>query len=115
MVTVNINSGNFTVGQSYPLFSWNTGVAPAVKLGILNGYIGTLSTNNNTIQVNISGTAYIWSGAGDGNWDLSSTGNWMQNGSPAVYKDGVPVVFDDTGDDSSRDPQCHSDAIERHD
>lgn len=95
-VTINVNSGNFTVGQSYPLFSWNTGVAPAVKLGILNGYIGTLSTNGNSIQVNVSGTAYVWTGDGNGNWDFTSTDNWQQNGVAAVYQDGVPVVFDDT-------------------
>jgi autotransporter-associated beta strand protein len=94
-VTINVNNGAFTVGQSYPLFTWNSGAAPAVKLGVLNGYIGTLSTNGNSIQVNISGTAYSWTGQG-GNWDLTSGNNWRQNGAPAVYHDGVPVVFDDT-------------------
>ena len=94
-VTINVNNGAFTVGQSYPLFTWNSGAAPAVKLGVLNGYIGTLSTNGSSIQVNISGTAYSWTGQG-GNWDFSSANNWRQNGAPAVYKDGVPVVFDDT-------------------
>ena len=94
-VTINVNNGAFTVGQSYPLFTWNSGAAPAVKLGVLNGYIGTLSTNGSSIQVNISGTAYSWTGQG-GNWDFTSGNNWRQNGVPAVYHDGVPVVFDDT-------------------
>src|SRR6185437_2961790 len=62
-VTINVNSGSLTPGQSYPLLKWTSGAAPAVTLGILNGFIGTLSTNGNTIQVNITATAYKWTGA----------------------------------------------------
>lgn len=95
-VTININSGTFTPGHSYPLIAWNTGSAPAVSLGILNGYIGALSTNGNTIQVNISGTAFTWTGGSNGNWDTTTTGNWMQNGAPAVFANGGPALFDDS-------------------
>ena len=57
--------------------------------------LAPLSTNGSSIQVNISGTAYSWTGIG-GNWDFSSGNNWRQNGALAPYQDGVPVVFDDT-------------------
>jgi len=53
-VTININSGAFTVGQSYPLLTWTTGSPPAVSLAILSDALGNLSTNGNTIQLNIT-------------------------------------------------------------
>ncbi|MGA2176888.1 MAG: autotransporter-associated beta strand repeat-containing protein [Verrucomicrobiota bacterium] len=94
-LTVNINSGTFTVGQSYPLFSWTSGSAPAVSLGTLNGYIGNLSVSGNTLSLNVTGTAYAWTGANSGNWDLT-TQNWIQNGGPAAFANGGPALFDDT-------------------
>jgi len=95
-VTIKINSGTITVGQSYPLLTWTSGSAPAVNLGVLNGYTGTLSTNGSTIQVAITGTSYTWTGANSGNWDTNTANNWIQNGAPAVFGDGGPVLFDDT-------------------
>ena len=49
-VTFNISSGTLTPGQSYPLLSWTSGSAPEVSLGILNGFVGDLST---TVAVGI--------------------------------------------------------------
>jgi fibronectin-binding autotransporter adhesin len=95
-ITVNINSGTFTPGQSYPLFSWSNGTAPGVNLGILNGYIGNLSTNGSSIQLNIVATAYKWTGNNNNSWDKITANNWQQNGSPVLYADGGPVLFDDT-------------------
>jgi fibronectin-binding autotransporter adhesin len=94
-VVINVNSGVLTPGQSYPLLSWTSGSAPAVALGILNGYVGALATNGNTIQLNVSGTAYTWTGVVNGTWD-TSTMNWLQNGGPAAFANGAPVLFDDT-------------------
>jgi fibronectin-binding autotransporter adhesin len=97
-VTININTGTFTVGQSYPLLTWTTGSAPTVSLGTLNGYIGTLSFTGNTLKLNITATAYKYTGANNGNWDLATANNWVQNGGAVVY--GVngagPALFDDT-------------------
>ncbi|HET7624699.1 MAG TPA: autotransporter-associated beta strand repeat-containing protein, partial [Verrucomicrobiae bacterium] len=93
-VTININSGTFDVGASYPLFSWTTGTAPAVSLGVLNGALGNLSTNGNSIRLNITALADAWNGNVDGNW--TSANNWLAGGSPTTYVDPTPVVFDDS-------------------
>lgn len=98
-ITVNVNSGTLAPGNSYPLFSWSAGAAPEVSLGVLNGFIGTLTTNGgNTIVLNVTATAYKWSGGNNGNWDTTTANNWQQNGGPVVY--GVngpgPAIFDDT-------------------
>jgi autotransporter-associated beta strand protein len=95
-VTVNINSGTFTVGQSYPLLKWTTGSTPTVSLGVLNGFVGNFTSANNTLSLNITGTAYLWTGANNGNWDLTAANNWVQNGVPAVFANGAPALFDDT-------------------
>ena len=95
-VTININSGTFTVGQSYPLLAWTSGSAPAVTLGVLDNFIGSLSTNGNTIRLNITATAYQWTGSNSGSWDLVAPNNWQQNGSPVTFANGGPALFDDT-------------------
>lgn len=95
-VTVNINSGTFTPGQSYPLLTWTTGPAPTVALGTLNGFIGNLTFAGNTLLLNITATAYKWTGLNNGNWDLATPNNWVQNGAPVVFANGGPTLFDDT-------------------
>jgi len=55
-VNIRVQSGAFAVGQSYPLLTWTSGAAPAVILGLLNGAGGNLSTNGNTIQLNVTST-----------------------------------------------------------
>jgi autotransporter-associated beta strand protein len=97
-MTININSGTFTVGQSYPLLTWTTGPAPTISLGTLNGYIGTLSINGNSIKLSISATAYKWSGANNASWDTTTANNWVQNGGPVIYgaNGAGPALFDDT-------------------
>lgn len=94
-ITINVNSGSFTIGQSYPLISWASGSAPGVTLGTLTGALGNLTTNGSTINLNITGLANIWSGATDGNWDLTTL-NWKINGSPAAFANGSSALFDDT-------------------
>ncbi len=96
VITVNINSGTFAVGSSYPLFSWSSGSAPAVSLGILNGYIGSLTTNGSTITLNIQATAFKWTGNNNNSWDLTTANNWLQNGGPVVFSNGAPALLDDT-------------------
>lgn len=96
-ITVNINSGNFnTVGAVYPLFSWGSGSAPGVTLGILTGATGYLSTNGNTIQLTVQQTSFTWTGNNNGNWDLTTLDNWKQAGVSAVYINGPPALFDDS-------------------
>lgn len=93
--TINVNSGTFTVGQSYPLLTWTTGTAPGVSLGVLNGFVGNLSTNGNKIQLNITATALLWTGLGGATWDFSAV-SWKQNGASTPYTDSQPTLFDDT-------------------
>ncbi len=96
-VTVNINSGTFTVGQSYPLLTWTTGSAPTVALGSLNGFVGNLSFTGNTLLLNITATAFKWSGANNSTWDTTTLNNWIQNGASATYaNNGTPAFFDDS-------------------
>lgn len=95
-ITVNVNSGTFAIGQSYPLFTWTSGPAPTVSLGTLVGAIGNLSIVGNTVRLNVTGLAFVWSGGNNGNWDTSTSGNWLQNGSPAIFANSSAALFDDT-------------------
>jgi fibronectin-binding autotransporter adhesin len=94
-ITVNVNSGTFAVGQSYPLLSWTSGT-PNFILGTLSGFIGNLSTVGNTLRLNVTGTAYKWTGKMNGDWDFVTSSNWTQNGGETLFAPGGPVLFDDT-------------------
>src|SRR5262249_35530789 len=41
-IQINVASGSFLVGNSYPLFSWGSGTAPAVTLVNLTGAVGNV-------------------------------------------------------------------------
>jgi autotransporter-associated beta strand protein len=100
-VTITINSGTFTVGQSYPLLTWTSGSAPSVSLGTLNGFIGNVSFSGNKLLLNITASAYKWTGANNGNWDTTTPNNWIQNGGSIAFANGGPVLFDDTASGST--------------
>lgn len=93
---INVNSGTFTVGKSYPLLTWTSGSAPSVSLGILNGYVGNLSFSGNSLLLTVTGTAYVWTGLDNGSWDLTTPNNWIQNGGPAIFANGGPALLDDS-------------------
>lgn len=95
-VTVNVNSGTFTAGQSYPLMSWTGGSAPTFNLGTLNGAVGTLSVLGTTLYLNVTDIAYVWTGLNNGNWDTSTLNNWTFNGSATAWVDNKVALFDDT-------------------
>ena len=95
-ITINVNSGSFTVGQSYPLFSWSSGSAPAVTLGTLTGAGGNLTTNGSSIRLNITSLAYVWKGNTDGSWDTTTANNWMVNGVQQLWANGNTALFDDS-------------------
>jgi len=95
-ITVNVNSGSFSIGQDYPLFSWGSGPAPAVTLGTLTGAGGTLNTNGNTIRLHITSLAFVWTGGTDGNWDITTLGDWKVNGVSQAWNNGGTALFDDT-------------------
>lgn len=95
-ITVNVNSGSFAIGQMYPLLSWGSGPAPAVTLGTLTGAGGSLVTNGNTIKLNITSLAFVWSGLNNNNWDLTTANNWKVNGVSQIFANGGTALFDDT-------------------
>lgn len=94
-ITVNVNSGTFVVGQSYPLLTWVNGSAPNAVIGSLSGLQGTLSVVGNTLYLNVSALDYVWSGANNGNWDTTTPNNWTYGGSPATFVNGGSVLFSD--------------------
>ncbi|MGA2852726.1 MAG: autotransporter-associated beta strand repeat-containing protein [Verrucomicrobiota bacterium] len=95
-ITVNITGGSFYIGGHYPLFSWGSGNPPPVVLGTLVGAVGNLSTNGNTIQLNVTGLSYKWSGLNNDNWDTTTANNWKVNGVAQIWVDGSAALFDDT-------------------
>jgi autotransporter-associated beta strand protein len=94
-ITVNVNSGAFAMGQSYPLVSWTSG-SPTFALGTLTGAGGNLSVAGNTLYLNITSLAYVWTGLTDGNWDTTTANNWMVNGVSQLWGDGNTALFDDS-------------------
>ncbi|HLX69365.1 MAG TPA: autotransporter-associated beta strand repeat-containing protein [Verrucomicrobiae bacterium] len=95
-IQVNVASGSFLVNNSYPLFSWTSGPAPAVQLVNLTGAVGNLTTNGNSIVLNITGLAFIWTGIGNADWDITQANNWKVNGVAQTFTNGGPVLFDDS-------------------
>jgi fibronectin-binding autotransporter adhesin len=94
-ITVNVASGSFLINHHYPLFSF-TGTPPAVTLGTLVGAVGNLSTNGNTIQLNVTSLAFVWSGLNNANWDTTTPNNWKVNGVAQTWTDGGAALLDDT-------------------
>jgi autotransporter-associated beta strand protein len=94
-ITVNIVSGSFLIGHHYPLLSF-TGTPPGVTLGSLVGAVGNLSTNGNTIQLNVTGLAFVWDGLNNANWDTTTPNNWKVNGVAQTWANGSAALFDDT-------------------
>jgi len=98
VATVNIKSIALATGW-YPLISYtNRAGAGSIVLGTLPPYVAAnLVTSNNTLYLNVTGIVpTLWTGATDGNWNLT-TANWTNSSTAAnVYADGAPVRFDDT-------------------
>jgi fibronectin-binding autotransporter adhesin len=99
--TINISGGIFAAGQSYTLIQYSSlSGTGSFALGTLPaGVSGTLSTNGNSIVMNVSAAPVIpdvWTGKVDGTWD-TTTLNWStQVGPDAAYSNGDAVVFNDT-------------------
>jgi fibronectin-binding autotransporter adhesin len=94
-VTVNINTGAFAAGNSYPLIHW-TGSGPAnasaFTLGVSPGLTAAFSVSGGTLYLNVTAVSDIWNGTLDGNWD-TTTANWT--GNATIFANGHSVLFDD--------------------
>ena len=62
----------------------------------MTGAGGNLSTNGNTIQLNITSLAYVWTGLNNANWDTTTANNWKVNGVAQIFANGGTALFDDT-------------------
>ncbi len=97
-ITANIASGKFSIiGETFPLFSWGSGAAPAVNNPpTVSGAAGLLITNGSGIVLNITDVPYVWTGGTSASWDTSTAGNWTHSGSPVIWQNSVLTLFDDT-------------------
>ena len=95
-LTVKVNSGTFSAGQTYPLIAWTTGSAPTANLSsmLALGISAHLVSSSTSLSLVIDSISDIWTGGTSGNWDTTATGNWT--GHATIYADGDAVLFDDT-------------------
>ena len=92
-VTINVNSGTFTVGSSYPLLKWASGSTPTFSLGTLSGFGGNLSIGpgDPTLLLNITSvappptiTATVSGGQVNLSWPAAWTGLHLQSQTNAL-------------------------------
>ena len=87
-ITVNISSGVFVAGNTYPLISRGSGTpSPVVNPPTVSGTAGILFTNGNTIVLSIPAAPYTWTGGASGSWDATTTGDWQQGGLGVVWRE----------------------------
>jgi autotransporter-associated beta strand protein len=98
--TIRISVASATAAGVYPLIRY-TNINGSGSFALGSVAVGvtatTITTNNNTIFLNVTAvTPYLWSGGTDNNWDLATFGNWTFNAAPTTYVNNSLVVFDDT-------------------
>jgi autotransporter-associated beta strand protein len=108
-LTLNINSGTFVVGNSYPLITWTgTGLSNTIGItlnvtGLPSSGFGGLAIVGNTLYLQIiyARQPLSWTG-GNGNWDVGNSGNtiWKDFAGATTYYQESPsadaVLFDST-------------------
>ena len=94
-VVIEVIGGSFNVNQSYPLLTWTSGSAPNVALGLVQGAVGNLSIQGNTLYLHVTDLAYVWTGGNNGSWDLVTPNNWTYGGTPTLFANGGWVLFSD--------------------
>ena len=102
-VAINILSGTFASGQSYPLIHFSSiSGSGGFNLGLLPaGVVAAFATNGNNIVLNVSAaTAVTWTGSVNGSWD-TTTLNWNNSGGATTYVNGGVAQFDDTATGST--------------
>lgn len=94
---INISSGTFQVGQTYPLIAYDgvSGSGSVVLGGLPPLLNGTLNNDGSLISLTITSVApEIWSGAASGTWDFVAN-NWKIGSTTTNYLDGSQVLFND--------------------
>lgn len=104
-ISVQLNVGTLTVGQSYPLIHYSGSLIGGTNglqlLPLSPGYVVNLYSNANTIGVVVG---YLplnktWKGGAAGAttlWNTTSL-NWLNAGNPDVFNAGDFATFDDSG------------------
>ena len=99
VVIFNIPSGSLALGN-FPLISFTTlNGSGSLKLGVLpySGFTASIQTNGHNIVLNIAALPpRIWTGAVNGNWDITNTVNWLYHDVAATYTNDALVQMDDT-------------------
>jgi autotransporter-associated beta strand protein len=99
-VVVNITSGNFATGQTYPLVAYGSEtISGSVALGSLPTGIGASLTDNGIGSIYLTVTNVspeIWKGAVNGTWSIGGPLNWSFASLTTNYFDGSTVLFNDT-------------------
>jgi autotransporter-associated beta strand protein len=103
--TINISSPILPVVGNYPLFKYTSLLGSGFNgftLGTLPGSRVSATLQNNTstdtVYLHVLGSDFpYWTGAVNGDWDVSTTANWKLNllGSATTYMQGDAVVFND--------------------
>lgn len=100
-VTVNVNSGTFTVGSTYPLVAnvsstngYSLTSAPLLTLGVAAHLTIATISSVNYLAMQVDSVSDIWTGTVNGTWDINTTANW--SGHATKYSDGDNVLLDDT-------------------
>lgn len=69
-------------------------------VGLTPGFIGTLATNGNSIEITLEAATLAWRGNVSGTWQVSNPGaqDWynLLLGAPAGFANGLPVLFNDS-------------------
>ena len=96
---INIPSGALVVG-TFPLIHYNTlNGSGGFQLGALpySGFTASIQTNAGAIVLNVAALPpRVWTGAVNGNWDITNTFNWMYHDAAATYTNDALVQMDDT-------------------
>jgi autotransporter-associated beta strand protein len=97
------NGGPYTTIASVTNISClDTGLTNATYYYVVSA-VNSSGESPDSAQVSavIYTTRFIWSGANNSNWDLTTVNNWKSNSASALYQDGYGVIFDDTATGST--------------
>jgi fibronectin-binding autotransporter adhesin len=104
-VTINVSSGTFTAGQTYPLITFGSisGAGSYVLGSLPVGVSGVLVTNGSTIGLSVTSVVFndVWTAAASTNWDIATSVNWTVNGAAGTFANGNLVQFDDTSSNAN--------------
>ena len=101
--TVTVNIIGLPVLGQFPLVRYTSSIGGAGYSAFVLGTVPTnvfvaLSNNaaNASVDLVVATNTLVWSGAVNGNWDISTTANWTRGGAISVFNSNATAQFDDT-------------------